>query len=196
MAYSTKAKNNMLDAVGTTHLSLHTAYSSSGANEFTGGSPAYARKAVSFSAAAAGSKASSSAPLFDVPAVTTVRFIGMWDALSAGNFLGMAANGGSEFEFYADLAADKILRVAHGLVNTDKIVFVGGTPPGGITEGTVYFVVNKTTDDFQVSATSGGAAIDLTAQATDGVTCSKIIEEAFAAQGTHTINTTTLGLNN
>ncbi len=55
--YTAACKNLMLDAFGITHISLHTAYSASGANEVTGGSPAYARKAISFSAAGSGSNA-------------------------------------------------------------------------------------------------------------------------------------------
>ena len=194
--YAAAAKNLMLDAIGITHVSLHTAFSTTGANEVTGGSPAYARKSATYAAASGGTKASSNAPVFDVPASTTVRFIGWWTAITAGTFLGMIANGGTEFEFYADLTAETIKRAAHGLVTNDKIVFTGGTPPGGLTEGTVYFVITATTDDFQVAATQGGAAINLTSQAGDGVVCSKIIEEVFAAQGTHTVNTQSLGLNN
>ncbi|MGH9928794.1 MAG: phage tail fiber protein [Pyrinomonadaceae bacterium] len=198
--YSTQARNVMLDNIGVTFASLHTAYSNTGANEVTGGAPAYARKSITFNAASGGTKAANNAPVFDVPPGTTIRFMGLWDALTAGNFKGMLANvpsgGITEFEVYADLTADKILRVAHGLVNDNKVVFYNGTPPAPLVEGTVYFVVNKTANDFQVSATQGGAAIDLTAQATDSVVCSQIIEEAFGSQGTETVSTTTLGLNN
>ncbi len=200
--YSTNARNTMLDAIGITHASLHTAYSSSGASEVTGGSPAYARKAATFAAAAAGSKASSNAPVFDVPAATIVRFIGFWDAVTVGNFKGMVANGASvaggvgEFEFWVDTIAETINHIAHGLLNDDKVVFYNGTAPGGLTEGTVYFVVNKTADNFQVALTLGGAAINLTAQAADSVVCAKIIEEPFGAQGTHTVTSSSLGLNN
>lgn len=194
--FSTHARNTMLDANGTTHASLHTAYSASGANELTGGSPAYARKSISFAAAASGSKAASSAPVFDVPAATVVRFVGFWDALSSGNFKGMVANGGAEFEFFCDLAGDTINKAAHGLSNGNNIVFYNGTAPGGLTEGTVYFVVGATTDTFQVAATLGGAAINLTGQAADSCVCSRIIEETFGAQGTHTVSAATLALNN
>lgn len=194
--YAAACKNLMLDAFGGTYISAHSAYSTSGANEISGGSPAYARKSATYAAASGGTKASSNSPVFDIPPSTTVRFIGLWTAVTSGTFLGMVANGGTEFEFYADLTAETIKRVAHGLVNDEKVVFVGGTPPGGLTEGTVYFVVNKTTDDFQVSATQGGSAINLTSQATDSCVCSKIVEEVFAGQGTHTVTSQSLGLNN
>ena len=79
-------------AIAQTYASLHTADpSTTGANEVTGGSPAYARKAVNFNAASAGSMGSSNAPVFDVPAGTTVAYVGYWDASTSGNFIGAAA---------------------------------------------------------------------------------------------------------
>lgn len=191
--FSTAAKNAMLDAQGITHVSLHSAYSTSGANELSGGSPAYARKTITLAAASAESKAASTQPVFDVPAAT-VRFIGKWTAITAGTFLGMIANGGSELDYTADLTANAILCPAHGLANGDKIVFIGGTPPTGLTEGTVYFVVSSATDNFQVAATSGGAAIDFTAHGQAKAKVSKIVEEVFGAQGTFTLTALTENL--
>ena len=192
--FTTACRNLMLDANGTTHLSLHTAYSSTGASEVTGGSPAYARKAITYGAAAAEAKAASATPAFDVPTGTTVRFIGRWTAITAGTFLGMEANGGSENEFSVDLTANTVKVPAHGYANTNTIVFYGDTPPGGLTEGTVYFVVSSATDTFQVAATSGGAAIDLTTEPGRKCVVSKITEEVFASQGTLTISSNTLRL--
>ena len=182
--FTTAAKNAMLDAEPSTHLSLHTAWSATGANEVTGGSPAYARKAATWAGAASASRALSAAVTFDVPAAATVRFVGRWTALTAGTFLGMSAVNGVEKEFSVDLTANTIKEVAHGRVNTDQVVFVGGTPPGGLTEGTTYFVVGATTDTYQVAATSGGAAIDLTAEPTADCVVSKIVPEAYGSQGT------------
>lgn len=96
MPYSTYLKNKWLDAlraaafsVTTVYVSLHSgAPGDTGANEISGGSPAYARKSTAFSAAAAGSMDNSDAPVFDVPAGTTVAHVGFWDAVTAGNFLG------------------------------------------------------------------------------------------------------------
>lgn len=186
MSFSTFARNAMLGGWPGTHLSAHTAWSSTGTNEVTGGSPAYARKAVSYNAAASEARTNSTAPVFDIPAATTVRFIGMWDAVSAGNFLGMIANGGDEKEFSVDLTADTVLAPAHGYPANQKIAFYGDTPPTGLTEGTVYFAVTVTTDTFQVSLTSGGAAINLTGYNAGKCVVSAIVEEAFAAQGTLT----------
>ena len=188
--------NAMLDAITLDLCSLHTAYSATGTNEVTGGSPAYARKAITMAAAGSRSRAASTAPVFDVPAAATVRFIGLWT--NAGTvFRGMFANGGTEKGFQVDLANNRILCESHGLVNDDKVVFYGGTVPTGLTEGTVYFVVGNTASDpdyFQVALTSGGAAIDITAQPAAQCKFSKIVEEAFAAQGTFTVSALSIGI--
>ena len=190
------AINTMLDAVVFDLCSLHTAYSATGANEVTGGSPAYARKAITIAAAASRARAASTAPVFDVPAAATVRFIGLWT--NAGTvFRGMFANGGNEKGFQVGVTGNTILNELHGLVDTDKVVFYGGTPPTGITEGTIYFVVGNTAGDpdtFQVSATSGGAAIDITGQPSAQCKFSKIVEETFAAQGTFSPTSLSFGV--
>jgi hypothetical protein len=189
--------NAMLDAITFDLMSLHTAFSLTGANEVAGGSPAYARKAVTFAAAGSRARATSTAPVFDVPAATTVPWIGVWT--TAGTvFRGMFANGGSEKGFQVGVTPNTILCEAHGLVNNDNVVFYGGTPPTGLTEGTIYFVVTNTAGDpdtFQVALTSGGAAIDITGQPAAACKLSKIVQEVFAAQGTFTVNTgATIGL--
>ena len=57
----------------------------------------------------------------------------------------------------------KVNLVGHGYSANDPIVFsTTGTLPTGITAGTVYFVRNQTANDFEISATSGGASINFT----------------------------------
>lgn len=62
--------------------------------------------------------------------------------------------------------SDTITAPAHGLSNNQR-VFVMAAPgallPAGLSENTAYFVVNAATDTFQLSTTSGGAAVDITA---------------------------------
>lgn len=182
MTYSTTARNNMVGANGTTHISLHSAYSATGANELAGGTPAYARKAITFGAAASAARTQTGTVTFDVEAGDTARWVGQWDALTSGNFLGMIALGGAEEEFSVDLTADTVKMVGHGKANGQKVAFYGDTPPGGITEGTVYFVVGAATDTFQVAATLGGAAINLTSEPGLACVCSNIAEETSASQ--------------
>lgn len=54
-----------------------------------------------------------------------------------------------------------VTKAGHGLENDDPVVFkTSGALPTGLTVGTVYYVVNKATDTFEVSATVGGASIN------------------------------------
>ena len=181
--YTDAAVHNMLNAEGTTHLSLHTDYSATGANEVTGGSPAYARIAASWAAAASRAKALSAIATFDVPA-STIKWIGRWTALTAGTFLGMGPLQGAEKEFTVDVTTDVFRQVAHGYLDTDQVVFYGDTVPAGLTAGTIYFVRDKTADTYKVAATSGGVAINITAEAGNACVVSKIVPEVYAAQGT------------
>jgi hypothetical protein len=57
--------------------------------------------------------------------------------------------------------------------------------PTGLTEGTVYFVVGATTDTFQVSATSGGSAVNITA--IGDLFHQKVVPEVFGGQGQITV---------
>lgn len=91
--------NQMLDALDETpaapaagigYLSLHTNVVGSGSTgEVTGGSPAYARKAVVWNAAAGGSKAITGTAVFDVPATTVAR-VGLYSAITGGTYFGDA----------------------------------------------------------------------------------------------------------
>lgn len=94
MPFSSYARNRWLStwrntsgSITTTYGSLHTADpGDTGASEVTGGSPAYARKAITWNAPASGAM-DGDAVTFDLPA-TTITHAGLWDASTAGNFLG------------------------------------------------------------------------------------------------------------
>jgi len=91
MPYSTLGKNLMLDALAPAYASLHSADpGDNGANEISGGSPAYARKAITWGSASGGAIDSSNQPVFDVPASTSVMYVGFWTAVTGGTFLGAA----------------------------------------------------------------------------------------------------------
>src|SRR3990167_10447667 len=98
MPYSSFQKNGWLNTwrnvsfVNTaTYGSLHTGDpGDSGTSEVSGGTPAYIRKVVTWNAAAAGAMDDSNAPVFDVPASTTVAYVGFWSAVTVGTFFGAA----------------------------------------------------------------------------------------------------------
>lgn len=78
--------NNVSFAVAQTYISLHTGNpGETGASEVAGGS--YARQAGSFGAAAAGAVSNDAALLFTGMPASTITYVGVWDALAAGNFL-------------------------------------------------------------------------------------------------------------
>lgn len=73
-----------------TFISLHTADpGTTGASEATGGSPAYARKATTWTSSTGGVLNGSQVTI-DVPA-GTYTFIGLWSAATGGNYIDKAA---------------------------------------------------------------------------------------------------------
>lgn len=68
-----------------THGSLHTADpGTTGTAEVTGGSPAYARKALAWTPGTTGTATASAT--FDVPSGITPSWTGIWSALTGGTF--------------------------------------------------------------------------------------------------------------
>lgn len=65
-----------------------------------------------------------------------------------------------------DNTTEIITLATHGLVDGDVVVFGAGTIPTGLTAGVEYYVVNATTNTFQVSLSVGGTVEAFT---TDGV---------------------------
>ncbi len=64
---------------------------------------------------------------------------------------------------------DVIAETAHGMANGDPVrLSTTGTLPAGLELLIDYFVVEKNDDDFKLSLTSGGAAVDITAAAGGG----------------------------
>lgn len=198
MSYTVTEKNAMLDNFKTraTHAALATAFPGAGpaiTNEVSGGT--YARTAITWGAAGSGQVAATAVPAINVPSGVSPAWLVLMDALSGGNMRARMPLGGSPKEIHAvDTTADTITVRAHGYTAGQTIVFYGGTPPGGLVEGTVYYVRDVTTDTFKVAATSGGVAIDLTAQADTLVVVSAITINTFASAGTLTVSSLIMDL--
>lgn len=205
MPFNTPAKNLMLEALdeslaaGIDFVAAWTLTDpGTGTNatgtEAAGGSPAYARQAVVWGAAAAEVKANTNAITIDVPA-GTYGFLAYFNAVTGNtnNFLGYAPINGTVHGFFSvdtTLSNDQFLSPSHGLVDTDRVMLfnaVGTALPTGVAEGTVYFVVASATNTFKVSTTSGGAAVDLTAVGGGEGYFAKVIPETFASQGQITV---------
>lgn len=206
MPFNDTAKNVMLDALDEsatqiTHIGVHTLTdpgtgTNATAGEATGGSPAYARQAVTWSAAATGQKANTGALTFDV-AAGTYAFFTYFNASTGntGNFRGYAPFGGaSPLKGFASvdttLTNDQLLSVAHGMSDGDRVMIFNvfaETLPTGLTEGTVYYVVSSAANTFKVSLTLAGAAVDITAVAGGELFWQRVVPETFGSQGQITV---------
>ncbi len=192
MSFTTATKDTMLNAITATTIGAHTAFpGGTGANEVTGGS--YARVAATFAASSGATRSLSSAVNLAIPTGTTVRWMSLWNGAT---FVGYSPNAGNPREFIASPSTDTFTAPAHGYSTGQKLVVYGDTVPAGLTEGTVYFAINVTTDTFQLAAVSGGSAIDVTTGGGSACVVSPITEEIYAGGGTHTINIWVLGLPN
>jgi fibronectin-binding autotransporter adhesin len=68
-----------------------------------------------------------------------------------------------------DTALDTVTVAGSSFSDGDVVTF-GGTAPGGLATGTVYYVRDVSGTTFKVAATSGGPAIDITSAGTSNVT--------------------------
>jgi hypothetical protein len=59
----------------------------SASNEVTGGSPAYARKAIAWSTASGGSAAQNGDVVIDIPTSTTVSWLSLWNTAGTVRYL-------------------------------------------------------------------------------------------------------------
>jgi hypothetical protein len=68
-----------------------------------------------------------------------------------------------------DAGTDRFTIASHGFADNTPIFITNLSGAAGLTNNTTYFVRNPTANDFQVSATSGGAAINITTAGTADV---------------------------
>jgi hypothetical protein len=90
--YDATAKNLMLDALAAVavRVAAHTGDpggANSASNEVTGGSPAYARKAIAWSTASGGSAAQNGDVVIDIPTSTTVSWLSLWNTAGTVRYL-------------------------------------------------------------------------------------------------------------
>lgn len=204
MPFTSTAEAQMLDSLSNqsgaaptnivAFASLHSAYSATGLNELTGGSPAYARKAITWTAASGGSKTASSSPVFDVPAGTTVAYVGLWSTVTSGTFSGMGPNGGAtQFAFTAAVSGNTFTVPGSSYTVGQAVVLfpgAGATLPTPYVAGTIYYVITASGTAITLSTVSGGAVLTVTAAGAgiiQGITL-----ETYGAQGTFTLSSDTL----
>lgn len=90
--YDTTARNVGVDAIAAlgTRWAAHTGdpgAANTASNEVTGGSPAYARKAVAWNAASGGIATQNGDVVLDIPAGTTVSWLSLWNTAGTVRYL-------------------------------------------------------------------------------------------------------------
>lgn len=167
-------------AAGSLYVSLHTAEPGEAGDQTTSETAYtnYARVAVARTAGGwtvSGNQVSNAAAINFAQCGLTGATLTHWgvgtDASGAGKLLYKGPLGASVQGPFTATAADVITIPGHTLVVDDRVAFYpayGSSLPTGITEGTIYWVKTVTGNDITISATQGGATLDITAVG-DGV---------------------------
>lgn len=90
-----------------------------------------------------------------------------------------------------DVALDWMALDVHGFALDDPVMFraeAGGALPGGLSQGVSYFAIPIDESHFQVSATAGGAPIDLTSSGVTVLAISPLPIAAAIEWGARTID--------
>lgn len=172
MGLNTNGRHACLSGLASviTHISAHTNLpDANGSSEVTGG--LYARVPIAWAAASGGTRGNSGALTIEIPAGTTVTHLGYWSALSGGTHYGHSPVNPT-VDGYGQVGPngvtiDSLTCNSHGLTDGRRVSFLppaGDALPGGVSTSTLYYVVTAGTDTFSISLSSGGAAVDLTAQ--------------------------------
>lgn len=195
-------RNQAFTPPATIYLAAHSADPAlTGTNEISGSG--YARVAVAFSAASSKSTSNNAQVQISMPSAGgpyTVAWLGVWDASTAGNFLFRVPLVGTNQEVTVAAATDLFASGSvHGLTTDDRVAFentseLGPALPAGITAGTIYFVLaaGLTTTAFAVSTTSGGSALNVTADG--GCIVRKIGVQSLLAGNLVQVNSAQLAL--
>lgn len=107
-------------------------------------------------------------------AITFAQASGPWgtpiqwfasDAATAGNLLarGPIIYPSTLVPFVAQASNNDLYVPSNPFSNGQNVRFYGQTLPTGVSGNTSYFVISVSADTFQISLTSGGAAVDITA---------------------------------
>lgn len=138
----------------------------------------------------------SATPAADTPisstmvAGTTAGTFTVQVANTAGYQVGMYVTNSACFAdstFTFSSANWRFTKTSHGLLNGEPVSITGATVPTGITRYAIYYVINRTSNDFQVSTTPGGSAVSFS---TSGSTT---LRNAFKINSI--VDSTTLVLN-
>ena len=88
--------------------------------------------------------------------------------------------------FTSDFSTDDKLDItSHGFSNDDRIMVTSSSQdlPAGLTSDIIYYIINATTNDFELSLTSGGSAVDITDDGTGTHTAKQVSEITLINEG-------------
>jgi hypothetical protein len=205
------AKNRMLDAMdesqstGMVYASVHTAFSQTGANEVSGGAPAYTRRPVTWSLSANGVKSMIAPfPTFNIPGNTEAAWLGFSDNQTPGlgTFKGMTPMGAGQVlpcsvePGGSDFSSNIVQSASHNLSSGQQVVFWGNNLPSPLQIGTFYYVspTNLGTDTFSIAASASALTtlVDITGTHPVAFSVQPCQSRHFDSQGTITPNTGTI----
>lgn len=86
----------------------------------------------------------------------------------------VSAMAGSFVSVTATASTDVLNETGTTLANGDRIQLRGTGGLAGLDDDTIYYVVGKSTNTFQISLTSGGSAINITADISSGLSYAKL----------------------
>lgn len=121
---------------------------------------------------------------FFYPNSTNTKTFQFDDAYATNVFYTILRSGVS-VRVTADTGADTLNATGHGFSNSDKIILTAATEPTGLSLMTEYYVVSTAAESFKLSATDGGAAIDITG-AGSGIIAHKTANKIIP-QGTNSV---------
>lgn len=180
-------KIDVLTAINWHYMGLNAGYpGTNGANELAGGSPAYQRKQVQYSAVIALTRTCSLVdPLgFDVyDSPTEISWLSLWTALSGGTCKAIQPLGGLLRKFFIDPSDNGIVVTGHNYsANVTKVVFAGGNPPTNINVGQQYLVETTPTSDKITIKTLAGSSVVPGSQPGEGCYISIIKPQVISSQ--------------
>tara|TARA_Y100000031_G_scaffold92591_1_gene101694 strand:+ start:346 stop:1911 length:1566 start_codon:yes stop_codon:yes gene_type:complete len=117
-------------------------------------------------------------------------FVVLWeedvDSVTLNTDLKIFASRDDGQTFTTDFATDDKLGITgHGFSNADRVTVSSSTTlPAGLGAGVPYYVVNAAANDFELSLTSGGAAVDITDDGTGTHTATKWTQITLAEEAT------------
>jgi hypothetical protein len=149
-----------------------------------------ARQAVAWNAASGGIRDNNADLSLPANPSETILAGAFWNASSAGVQQGYFALGSTLRGVGTAEVNNIITSHGHGLIAGDRLFMygvAGEALPTGLVNNVVYWVIseNLTLDTFEVSLTSGGATVDITA--VGELAFSKTIPEVFSPTGGNVI---------